>query len=131
MESNRLTKPWSLVAIVVLAAAGVFIYQSRLAFVPDERVAAAVRETCHGSISAAEATAKLASRYKVLGVGNGDSWRPSLEAFTKPASGLTGVHVLVGEYRGLPYKTAIEAQVLLRPDGSVSDVQVRRTRDAL
>jgi hypothetical protein len=125
-----MTRPRIISLAAVGAIAAAFIFQARLAFVPNQAVAMQVRSAIEhaGSLQAVEDI--LERRYKVLGKGVGGGFFKKGSQLQKPDPNLMSFHLLVGEYH-LPFLTSVEAEVVVAKDGAVRDVTIRRSVDAL
>jgi len=67
----------------------------------------------------------LAKKYRILATGEGVWWKG--HESEKGSS----VHLLVGEYQGVPFEVSVEAMVILDEAGRVTEVLVRRTRNGI
>lgn len=99
-----------------------------MAFASDEVIAARLAKELKGLRGADPIRAALRVRYRVIGEakGRGPEVVPSggdLEDYY--------FHVIVGDYAGLPFRTTVEAFVVLDSTGSLDDVVIRRTAEGL
>ena len=115
----------ALTGAVIIFVAG-FAYQAHLAFTPDKAIAAAIRRRVGSSRGLDAVRGALATRYRVMG-----TWTRSSFIRDRSEPDGPGVQVLVGEYRGIPFVTSVDAFVWLDEAGAVKAVRVRRTTDGL
>ena len=112
---------------VVLAAVGAQ-GNCRLGFESDKAIAGRVRNELAGAMSRDEVRSALQRHFKLLGEGQGRGPFLSREAFHGDNYYF---HVVIGQYRALPYRTTVESFVVLGSDGAAPEVFVRRTTDGL
>lgn len=99
-----------------------------MAFASDEEIALRLASELKGLNGADAIRSALRRRYGVIGEakGKGPDYDPAgidLKSYY--------FHVNVGDYAGLPYRTTVEAFVVLDATGGLDDVVIRRTSEGL
>ena len=127
-QGRRLLLVLSTLAVVAL----VFANNWRLALRSDATLSAAVKREVANARGISEIRQILNQRYKLIGEGPGAAeWfrgagrRESTSAVTE--AGDYSLHILLGRYRGLPYKMTVDAVVVVDNRGIVKQVKVRRS----
>ena len=112
-------------ALLVAVAAIAFV--NRLAFRSNESVRREILRVVSGERGVDQLSASLSRKYRVLASGAGTGPDHSVP----PNDPHHYLHVVVGSYRGIPFRTSIEAFVVVGGTGTVEEVHVRRTVEAL
>lgn len=126
--TSRSSRPAVRVLIgALLVAVAAIAFVNRLAFRSNESVRKEILRVVAGERGIDQLSASLSRRYKVLASGAGTGPDHSVP-LNEPHHYL---HIVVGSYRGIPFRTSVEAFVVVGGAGTVEDVRVRRTVDAL